>query len=999
METPKKWRYTFGLGAPPGARVPAMTTRPPDGASGPTTPPEAAARGAAPRPTRTRSGPAVRIDALRLFVRCTSPSGVPMEIRPPGRVTAAREHALPVFDGWLCGELVVRAEGLCDRAFSAGLAIDGAPTGKPAPATVDEGPGGVHRFAIDLAVPLRALEPLVAAPSAGARRAPPEPKILGLWLGPARIGEPTGARVVSLFPLSLVPIAATGPRIASVDLHDVTDSLLFDAPERRLFDLQNPEEGIWRGTGKWRLRLVADWVDDPAASGASPGSRAYALDPRPSQIRHPWERSGDGADLLVEDAGRRAGTPGHTHAELVFDASSPALGDVPDEGKDVALDLAIEHALSFAVESSTVPAVLTWRAPVPIRVRDPRPLRKVFERLSAVGIDFGTTATVAALYQKGYRSLMRLGSSRGGAMPAENPTYLLVEDHERLWAELERAAREGTRFPDLLRVVRGSHAAREAMADVPSAVVGELKSLPERVLGLDQSPQLRDRERQRDFLLDEARVRALVRTYAYLLSRAINRPGQDVYLHYWLTHPAKSDAKATKLLEEEIRAGILLGIPEGIPADAVTVSMSASEPEAFAAEVCPELAAHPALEPLVTRFGELRFCVFDFGGGTLDIACGRFRPATPEEQDASGSSTVIETLQVSGDDHLGGEYLTHELVWLTHQHERHLPEMLEKEVPMMRPPTVPPNNLVSKPHLYKRSLAGRQNRFRFERELGLERVKAGPTEAPRCAASLVAARLDGSEVALESLGSDLAGLHARLAEHLEARIREGVKLMRSVLRMAPWGGPDGGASDWREQGVVILLAGNSSRSAFVERALAEELGIADLQVWRPGSPAPFQQVVLYETPERVERGVSIVGVTPKTAVALGALKIANHEVHLARRTQGFSYFLGDLRGFPPKFHALVPMGAPAGDPEQAGPHWTAIGRWDSKMPLRVAKEYEPGRMTSSDPRIVLVPTGLPPGAIGTLYACVAAPEEIVLLLEREGQEPLRATVNLAKHMR
>ena len=43
---------------------------------------------------------------------------------------------------------------------------------------------------------------------------------------------------------------------------------------------------------------------------------------------------------------------------------------------------------------------------------------------------------------------------------------------------------------------------------------------------------------------------------------------------------------------------------------------------------------------------------------------------------------------------------------------------------------------------------------------------------------------------------------------------------------------------------------------------------------------------------------SIVGVTPKTAVALGALKIANHEVHLVRRSQGFSYFLGDLRANP-----------------------------------------------------------------------------------------------------
>src|SRR6185436_12834712 len=111
------------------------------------------------------------------------------------------------------------------------------------------------------------------------------------------------------------------------------------------------------------------------------------------------------------------------------------------------------------------------------------------------------------------------------------------------------------RFPNLVRVVRGSHAARDAMADVPSAVIGELKSLLQRILGLDLSPQLRDRERQRDFLLDEPRVRTLIRTYAYLLGRAINRPGQDIYLHYWLTHPAKFDERSRKLLEQEIRNG------------------------------------------------------------------------------------------------------------------------------------------------------------------------------------------------------------------------------------------------------------------------------------------------------------------------------------------------------------------------------------------------------------------------------------------------------------
>ncbi|OGB76169.1 MAG: hypothetical protein A2496_13575 [Burkholderiales bacterium RIFOXYC12_FULL_60_6] len=75
-----------------------------------------------------------------------------------------------------------------------------------------------------------------------------------------------------------------------------------------------------------------------------------------------------------------------------------------------------------------------------------------------------------------------------------------MEEHERLWEELARTT-GGKRFPNLMRIVLGSHAAYDKMAEFPSAVVGELKSLPERVITLDQSPQLRDRQQQADFFV------------------------------------------------------------------------------------------------------------------------------------------------------------------------------------------------------------------------------------------------------------------------------------------------------------------------------------------------------------------------------------------------------------------------------------------------------------------------------------------------------------------
>ncbi|MBK6514062.1 MAG: hypothetical protein IPM79_31280 [Polyangiaceae bacterium] len=950
----------------------------------------------APAPTESRPrGARLRIDEIDLRVVRGSAEGArgsgAIAIVAGHPVTAATQVVLPAFDGWLgVAEVVLRLEGHTAATFDLRMHLGGA---RGAVARVGEGSGdGPVPFHVELRAPLSELTALLG-----------ETTSLSIVAQP--VGSTAAARTVALVDLTLQRVEGSGPHLASIELSDITDAELYGASERRSFDLQNPEEGFWRGSGKALLRLTLTW--------ASPEGSGWRLERRLERLSHALAAHG----ALQEDAAQRRARAAVTETELVFDTGHADLGAIPEEGKDVLLAPEGAQALEFKLPGDAPDlrggrARLLWSAPLAVRVRDPRPHLKTFQRLSAVGIDFGTSSTVAALVQRGYRSLLQLGRppedgahQDESARAAENPAVLLVEDHEQLWAQMETEAR----FPYLARVVRGSHAALAAQAEAPNSVVGQLKLLPERVLGLDASPQLRDRAKQHDFLLDEARVRALVRAYAYLLGRAINRPGQDVFLHYVLTHPSKGDAKIRALLDEEVKKGLQLALPEDIPASELRVEAVASEAEAFAVEVCPELCAHPDVAPLVERHGELRFVVFDLGGGTLDVACGRFRPATEEEQSAHGSSTVIETLQVNGQPDLGGDVLTHELAWLVHQHPSVLPEMEAKDVPMMRPVTVPVNHLARKPELYKRGLAARQNWLRIERALRLERVKYGPAEAPHPAAGLALSRIDGTETTVDALGGDLSAVAASLRAHLMARIHEGTTLLESTMASAKWPNeavePQGSLLD---RGILVLLAGNSSRSAFVAQAVAEELGLAKpgeaFEPWRPDSArAPLSGVVLWETPARTERGVTIVGVTPKTAVALGALKLANHEVHLVRATQGFGYFLGDLRGFPPKFAAIVPMGAPSGKPGEPGPHMFDFGRWDTKMPLRVSREYLPGKMTSNDPRVFLVPTGLPPGQVGRLYVAVVAPDEIVLCLDRagsgDGAEPLVAPLSLTKALR
>jgi hypothetical protein len=343
------------------------------------------------------------------------------------------------------------------------------------------------------------------------------------------VGSSAAARTISLMDLTLQRVEGAGPHLASIELSDITDAELYGASERRSFDLQNPEEGFWRGSGKALLRLTLTW--------ASPEGSGWRLERRLERLSHALAAHG----ALQEDAAQRRARAAVTETELVFDTGHADLGAIPEEGKDVLLAPEGAQSLEFklpgdapdvrggtrslAVERAAGgPGPRPSAAPedVPATLRGRHRLRHQRRRSRR-------------WYRSGYRSLLQLGRppedgahQDESARAAENPA---VPPHRGPRAPLGRDGATEAPLPVPAAVVRGSHAALEPSPRPPTRR-RELKSLPERVLNLDQAPQLRDREKQRDFLLDEARVRALVRAYAYLLGRAINRPGQDVFLHY-----------------------------------------------------------------------------------------------------------------------------------------------------------------------------------------------------------------------------------------------------------------------------------------------------------------------------------------------------------------------------------------------------------------------------------------------------------------------------------
>ena len=61
------------------------------------------------------------------------------------------------------------------------------------------------------------------------------------------------------------------------------------------------------------------------------------------------------------------------------------------------------------------------------------------------------------------------------------------------------------------------------------------------------------------------------------------------------------------------------------------------------------------------------------------------------------------------------------------------------------------------------------------------------------------------------------------------------------------------------------------------------------------------------------------------------------------------------------------------------------------------KEYEPGRMSANDPRIISVRPEIPPDAAGRLYLCPSSPTSVMVHLVLADGATVRAPLNLAPY--
>ena len=448
---------------------------------------------------------------------------------------------------------------------------------------------------------------------------------------------------------------------------------------------------------------------------------------------------------------------------------------------------------------------------------------------SQVAIDFGTSSTVAAVREEdGRLRLLRIGGDWQGtatAMQYENPTALEFSNYEGL---LEAWQHEPWRPLILWEDIKCAHQAREELRAAGHAACG-MRSIKTWAREQPGRPPLRLRdEKQVAFELSPLPIAGEegmhevgdvsqrpvdpIELYACFLGFSLNNQvahGGTIYPRYYLTFPVKFDRRTRDRILQGFRRGLLRSLPPSLvygeawrTEPPFRIEEVASEPTAFAAGVLPHLGISPS------EGGEA-FGVFDFGGGTTDFSFGLYRTASPGENENEGWETVLDILDVSGDEYLGGEHLLDLAAW--HVIRDNAAALLAAGIPFLCPAGLSPFD--GSELLFTESTEAQANTVVLREAMRplWEEGRFADDETGTLSLNLLAR--EGKDANGISLRVDAEALRSQLKE----RIRQGVRAFFTTFRQAFK------MHDLRPETLHVLLAGNSCRSPLVQDVFEENI--------------------------------------------------------------------------------------------------------------------------------------------------------------------------------
>ena len=552
-----------------------------------------------------------------------------------------------------------------------------------------------------------------------------------------------------------------------------------------------------------------------------------------------------------------------------------------DESKNDGVEVKLEHSLT---------------------ARDPKSSIKD----GVVGIDFGTKSTVV-VYQEDTVKInpMRVGigdlDKKIEKSHYENPTIISFGDLGKFIQDY--SAREGrpyTRWED----VNMSHAAYNSLLQSASSEYNSyLNELKQWAGQRDKKLKIFDRKGKEFEIkgfseLDDGDINP-IEIYAYYLGLYINNQRNGIFLDYILSFPVTYEMDIREKILKSFEKGIKKSLPPSLQTPEILsklkVISGASEPAAYAVIALEENKFEPV------RDEKVFYGVFDFGGGTTDFDFGIYKGV---DGGSSRYDYVIEHFGAGGDKYLGGENLLELVAFELFKANKE--KLLEAKIQFTLPPEC------EKFAGHETLISSAQEARRNTKEL-MEKLRPlweGKDDGELYKDGVLSVNL------IDTKGKQIAGFSLdidknKILEIIEDRIKKGVDNFFNALRLA-FSSKKVDLGSVKE--VNIFLAGNSSKSAFVEKLFNEKIAQEEENLSKE-----FQRPLegLYKIYRPLgENDNDFEKPNGKTGVAFGLIRskkggtilVIDHNVD---RDINFKYYLGKKKKG--KFNTVVSRDAKYGE--------------------------------------------------------------------------------------
>lgn len=451
-----------------------------------------------------------------------------------------------------------------------------------------------------------------------------------------------------------------------------------------------------------------------------------------------------------------------------------------------------------------------------------------------VAIDFGTKSTVVVYQNEDSRILpVRVGTGNVSksirAEHYENPTIIEFNDLDSfLDAYVATLGRPATHWDDVYISHRAVDDLQTSLSTDYSAFFSELKQWAGDT-GIKKAIRIRDRKNN-DYLLKafhELTAEDLnpIELYAYYLGLYINNMRNGIFLNYYLSFPVTYEFAVREKIAESFERGIKKALPEPLLRDEeimrnFKINSNISEPAAYAVCALQEYGFEPEGDEQVF------YAVFDFGGGTTDFDFGVWRESLAPKYDYT-----IEHFGASGDRYLGGENILAELAFYVFRinEEKLREERISFNRPLMCPDFAGSEALISDSREANINMRNLTDKLRpLWENTGEETVD----ESGSIKVNLF--RNDGSQV----VGMALSANEDELNELIYSRIERGIENFFTSLVTA-FGQTNLDAID----NIYIILAGNSSKSKYVEEIFNKKILFYTAQIKKRDNISPMFELL------------------------------------------------------------------------------------------------------------------------------------------------------------